>query len=62
MQFTFPEAKFGVSCLDYIAFFDLNPASGKVLQAQLRKSYENQIGGTSFVISSIILILLFEKV
>ena len=39
-QFTFPEAKFGVSCLDYLAFFDLNPASGKVLQAQLRKFYE----------------------
>ena len=38
-QFTFPEAKFGVSCLDYLAFFDLDPASGKVLPAQLRKSY-----------------------
>ena len=42
MQFTFPEAKFGVSCLDYLAFFDLNPASGKVLQAQLRKPYKKQ--------------------
>jgi hypothetical protein len=28
--------------LDYIAVFDLNPASGKVLQAQLRKSYSIQ--------------------
>jgi hypothetical protein len=31
-QFTFPEAKVGVSCSDYLAFFDLNPASGKVLR------------------------------